>query len=163
MSFEINDQVKHNKYGLGIIKKDVTEICRDNEVLVTFDESLPFLKPNYLAGNSGSVGETYQPYVNTDIVSIKDLELIKKSDKAKVVDNYDNYIGTIIRKISGCSFKSGLKTETPVAITENPNTKNIAFEMNDGSIVDIFKCKDENGNAIISKEKHVKMKYDIDI
>lgn len=62
MSFEINDKVKHNKYGLGIVKKDVTKICKDNEVLVTFDEYLLFLKmtlifKNYKKGKFNN--ETY--------------------------------------------------------------------------------------------------------
>ena len=55
--------------------------------------------------------------------------------------NYQEYIGKRIIKISRKPFKSTFQIGVPIKLTINPHTNKEAFLMDDGSIVDCFKCE----------------------
>jgi hypothetical protein len=67
-----------------------------------------------------------------------------KVDKFAEKDLWVNWVGMILRKHSNNPFKSGLQTGRAMELTVNPYSLKQGFLMDDGTVVDCFRCKLEN-------------------
>jgi len=73
--YKENSKVTHKEYGKGKIIKDINGDCRKDEVLVEFENSLPYLKQSAIAGYTGNVIKEKNMYHKIDIIRKKDLIL----------------------------------------------------------------------------------------
>ena len=66
-------RVTHKDFGPGLVIPDVTETARIDEVIVKFDDPLPYLKKSAIAGYPGGHLSGDTMYEDKDIVNICDL------------------------------------------------------------------------------------------
>jgi hypothetical protein len=64
-----------------------------------------------------------------------------KVDKLSDQDNWMTYIGKKVSKHSNKPFKSGDRLGVPLSLRINEHSGKVAFEMNDGSVVDCHQVK----------------------
>ena len=74
--FELGQRVEHYEYGFGRVIKDFEGTCSELEIMVEFDEGLPYLKKSAMAGYPGLHATEDSMYETTDIIDKKYLEKI---------------------------------------------------------------------------------------
>jgi len=75
--FKIGTKVNHYNYGIGKVIEDKEGICGKLEVMVEFENSLPFLKPSAIAGYPGHHNSEKTMYIKKDAIYKKELKVIK--------------------------------------------------------------------------------------